>query len=453
MKKALSLTLSILLILSLTACSTDSDYHYGKLQLELGNYQKAYGYLKESSDPRAEELLASLVYVPLTYTYKNDYTDTATEYTYDEDGNLIKVWKVNDYESNYNEEFYTYTYVDGICREYNYVQISKGAVQNDRIVTYDERGNQLYVRTVGSDTTDEVFYAYDANGNLLVQDERYIWNGDELNDIEGYELYDRQWYTYDEQGRPLTYVQDETYYRGSHVEEKYVYAEDGSYVVHATYSNDDEEQTNYDTQGRKIRERTKNKNSNRESLYEYTYDAAGNLVHEFHRYAFEDEEGVEQAITTTTSCSYNENGQLLSLKTTDKNGETTRKEEYTYDEAGHKIKEEISYDGLSWIFRTYTYDEEGKLLTEHHNGETIDTTTYSYNDDGTLKMTEKVGGSGTFVSAYTYDEHGNRVASLHQSMFASGYKRQVDATATWRLCYYPDGVPEEVAERIEHLTW
>ena len=453
MKKALSLTLSILLILSLTACSTDSDYHYGKLQLELGNYQKAYGYLKESADPRAEELLASLVYVPLTYTYKNDYTDTATEYTYDEDGNLVKVWQSNDVGSNYYETIHTNVYVDGICREKRYVEISKGAVQIDKIVTCDDRGNKLYSRSESDDTTDEVFYAYDANGNLVVQDERYIWNGDELNDIEGYELYDRQWYTYDEQGRPLTYVQDETYYRGSHVEEKYVYAEDGSYVVHATYSNDDEEQTNYDTQGRKIRQHTKNKNSNRESLYEYTYDTAGNLVHEFHRYAFEDEEGVEQAITTTTSCSYNENGQLLSLKTTDKNGETTRKEEYTYDEAGHKIKEEISYDGLSWNFRTYTYDEEGKLLTEHHNGETIDTTTYSYNDDGTLKMTEQVGDSGTFVSAYTYDEHGNRVASLHQSMFASGYKRQVDATATWRLCYYPDGVPEEVAERIEHLTW
>jgi len=453
MKKALSLTLSILLILSLTACSTDSDYHYGKLQLELGNYQKAYGYLKESSDPRAEELLASLVYVPLTYTYKSDYTDTATEYTYDEDGNLVKVWQSNDVGSNYYETIHTNVYVDGICREKRYVEISKGAVQIDKIVTCDDRGNKLYSRSESDDTTDEIFYAYDANGNLLVQDERYIWNGDELNDIEGYELYDRQWYTYDEQGRPLTYVQDETYYRGSHVEEKYVYAEDGSYVVHATYSNDDEEQTNYDTQGRKIREHTKNKNSNRESLYEYTYDAAGNLVHEFHRYVFVDEEGVEQAITTTTSCSYNENGQLLSLKTTDKNGETTQKEEYTYDEAGRKIKEEISYDGLSWNFCTYTYDEEGKLLTEHHTGETIDTTTYSYNDDGTLKMTEKVGGSGTFVSAYTYDEHGNRVASLHQSMFASGYKRQVDATATWRLCYYPDGVPEEVAERIEHLTW
>ena len=60
--------LALATALTLTACSTDSDYHYGKLQLELGNYQKAYGYLKESSDPRAEELLASLVYVPLTWS-------------------------------------------------------------------------------------------------------------------------------------------------------------------------------------------------------------------------------------------------------------------------------------------------------------------------------------------------------------------------------------------------
>ena len=117
-KKALSITLVILLLLSLTACGQkaekpadtappeDANYVAAMAKLEEGNLTEAYDLFKASADPKAAEMLEKFVFVPTTVTCKDSKgADYTTTYTYDERGNLLEGKSLGSYSWNNDRAF------------------------------------------------------------------------------------------------------------------------------------------------------------------------------------------------------------------------------------------------------------------------------------------------------------------------------------------------------------
>lgn len=160
MKRIGCLLCVVWLLLSVSACAqTDDAYRQGMEQLESGNYAKAYGYFKESADPRAAEELERLVFVPTeeiaTASFNDE--DNRRQYTYDERGNLIREDSVFEGE----ERFIEYTYNDK-----NWLLTVK---DNNSTATYayDEAGNRLtYVREHTEAGVYREEYLYDEQGRL-----------------------------------------------------------------------------------------------------------------------------------------------------------------------------------------------------------------------------------------------------------------------------------------------
>ena len=123
---------------------------------------------------------------------------------------------------------------------------------------------------------------------------------------------------------------------------------------------------------------------------------------------------------------YDENGHLTEEQTLE-DGQVCSRVQYTYNQSGQLVSEKSSLqDGSSYEI-TYTYNEFGKVLTKTENGE--DTTySYTYDDQGHLLSASSVSASSGEY-AYTYDASGNlasqkrlgdKVEELHRTYDESG---------------------------------
>lgn len=439
MRKWLSALMCAVLLLSLSACSIgDVAYYRGMWHLRQGDYTAAYEWLRTATTPAAAEQLDRFAFVPLTHTLISPYSNRTTTYTYDEAGYPATVETVQG-KTTY---LHTYVYVNGVQREHRTTEVYGNGNTAFSRHTYTEQGEPLYRAYYESDVLQsEEQYVYDGQGNLLKRTESSAAIG------EGY--YNCEEYTYDRQGRTLTAstVYKDTYEQ-SERKSTYVYAEDGSYVKHTHSDNGDgkwRSQSNFDAEGRLVRSYETlmgEVGDDKTRLFECRYDAAGNEVYRYSKWY----DTVE-----TTTAEYNKRNQLVYRKTLDEDGNIREIVKCTYNDAGDILTRAYTNTGFSWYKDSYTYDAEGKLLTERHTGADMSytrTATYTYNEDGTLKMSEEQDSYGAIYNAYGYDEWGNRVQSLSQ------YDRQeTKAFATWELHYYPDGVPEDVEDVINDLVW
>ena len=442
MKRWLTVTVCVVLLLSLTACSLgdsigDVDFYRGMHRLKQGHYQEAYAYLQSSSSPLAAQELEKFLFVPLTHTVIDDGQRMETAYTYDENGLPRTV--TTDHDDTLGG--------GTICvQEYGYVGLQKRSYRmynhhnygtEETVQTYDEWGNLTYdyYRSAHGEVS-ETFSTYDHRGNPL-SEYSDAWNGESVY---------RMTSTYDDEGRLLTYSHNRN---DIFTAEGYrVYNADGSFVEHERYTepeNEGRRQTHYDTEGRVVRATTTPAGINTADyphgflVTEHQYDAAGNEVYRYQMI------GNDLQITTME---YNERNQLVCLRTVDEKGGVRETEKYTYDEEGRMLSSAISDGGWAWWEVDYTYDEAGHLLTEERSGDVSTAITHTYNEDGTCKMTEIKTSSGTRLLTYGYDAWGNRMQALTQEGRAESHY-----TATWELHYYPDGIPEEITLWIKNLDW
>lgn len=429
MRKWLSVVLCAVMLVSLSSCGMDWTYCRGMNYISKGDYAAAYETLQAATHPNAAKELEKFIYVPTTHTYTSLSRDVTTKFTYNEMGYPIRIETIMDDAT----QVQTYVYDGTVKKEYRDTYTYVGGTLTE-----------VYIYTEWGDVVDYAYYSderlmaehhaeYDEKNRLV----KYTEQGDGYNNWEEY--------TYDAKGRKLTW---EGSHQGIDFVAVFSYAEDGTYVENREDDYGDEKwrtQISYDKKGQIVRSHSVlvgSADTDDTRLDEYTYDKAGNEIYHYSKWG--------TTVETTTS-EYNDRNDLVSAKTLDQNGEIVKWVRCTYDEDGRTLTYERTSDGISWRKDTYIYDEEGNLLSEYYyNPETdsIRDVTYTYNEDGTLKMSEQRGSNGSVLTAYGYDELGNRVQSLTQQGL-----EQAGATATYQWFYYPHGVPQVLAAAIDQLQW
>lgn len=447
MKKWLSVWVSVLLLLSLTACGgglacdplplpEDADYHYGMEQLELGNLAKAYGYFQSSADPKAAEMLEKFVFVPTTVTRKNSNgRDLVHTFTYNEQGNLLSAVDKGDYSwTMETDSAVTYTY-DAMGNLLSQESRYQDEVYRT-VYTYDAKGNELtyaYYNVYG-DLQNSYTNTYDERGRLA-KAEHY----DHLDAAENY----TEVFTYDEQDRVLTCTI--TYADREPTVYTYVYAEDGSY--HKSYNGPVYAYTYwYDKEGRTVKHEVVVTETDEVKEYSETrYDEMGHQVYHCEEYY-----GSGYVKTTT----YNEQGLELTSQTLH-DGELYSMTATTYDEKGNELTYEYFYGNTTWGRNTYTYDEQNRLLTKKAMSNTgWHQYTYTYDEAGYCIKVEQDGADEDYVCESTRDAYGNILTYTYTKENSDGGLYVEENTAQWVLQYYPDGTPEELEQAlISAETW
>jgi YD repeat-containing protein len=214
---------AVLLLLSMAACGQkqeDTAYPQGLVELNSGNYAKAYTYFLESDDPRAAEELTRLVFVPLRQTSASSFkpeqnvlaysydargnllredsvfegTETVTEYTYNEQNWLMKV-KSNDSTT-------TYTYDEAGKRlTYVHEHITAGVYREE--YEYDGQGNLVKTHVTMADGTKQTVFPQEEPDVEGVSGECVYDNAGRLLS-ETYENGEKFEFTYDEYGNKIT---------------------------------------------------------------------------------------------------------------------------------------------------------------------------------------------------------------------------------------------------------
>lgn len=267
---------------------------------------------------------------------------------------------------------------------------------SDTTYTYDAQGRLIEESGTNSLTGDYVYkYQYDENGTLV-----YESFDTEAKVKEGAEHYV---YTYDSQGRLLT-SRTESYYNGMTFEE-YTYDAEGNISTYLT--GDDQYQVfykyTYDAEGKMLVEDL----DNGRKVYNYEYNDAGQLVHEYE--------------APLTELSY----QCF----------------YTYDAKGNLLSERFGDDYYGYSTTTYTYDEHDNLLTVSYDDELAASYTYEYDAAGNIIYEKETYGWDYWE--YKYDSKGNLLESF-EYIHDGGTTREIYE-------YNADG--NVVKNRLESITY
>jgi YD repeat-containing protein len=246
--------------------------------------------------------------------------------------------------------------------------------------TYDEKGNLLTDSYAAADgnTTYSNTYTYDETGKMLTRDS-----------VDSHSTTDHTEYTYDPAGRLVTemFTNSENY----SAKVDYIYREDGNIVEKIAVYDKTQEITayTYDENGRLLKEEhtvRAGEKVQQSAVMEYTYDGAGNKL----------------------------------TQTETRMGELSRKEEWTYNEAGKVLTyKEFDGQGNPGEGMKYIYDNQGRLEEEtFYKGETAeDAAVYVYDEAG--RVIKRASGipyekfiTVNKIILYTYDEFGNLLTEV-----------------------------------------
>lgn len=421
MRKILSVLL-VCALLCLCACGKapqkedgiTGNYKAAVAAIDSGDYQTAYDLLKNETDEQSKELLSHLVFVPTktTSVIVSDGVEMhfSTELTYDEKGLPLKL-----------------------------VYTDKGN-KTENVYTYDENGRMLKLVSTSEGTTDITDYTYDEAGRLIrtcrVTDHVFEHRTDHSEIINTY--------TYDEKGnlteetRTANYLFTTPTETTTHEEATtvtYRYNDAGKETLKRTTFKDGgwhENESEYRADGTLYK--TYERSASLDEVYMDEYDEKERLWKSWILPADEDP-------YVTLEYTYNEAGQMAKLTrmdgasyyTYDANGNLTEESDgsnrtvYAYDANGNRLTETYLnlLDQVQWE-RKYTYDENGWLVSQ----------VYTSAERGTTQTT-----------TYTYDAYGNKTTQLYT---ANGYTQ--DLSVAWTLFYYPDEIPEVVADRLYNLS-
>ena len=220
-------------------------------------------------------------------------------------------------------------------------------------------------------------------------------------------------------------------------------------VITPTRGGSDTEEYEYDSKGNvtKITYTTNTSTTSSTSYAEYTYDARGNVT--------------KEVITSSTGFkiitenTYDTKGRLTKEVITDQQIEQERTAEYSYNADGKIAEERHSTvtapgpyhpgGGVNYKI-TYSYDENGNLTKRSniYDTSTIDTL-YTYNKINQPTKVEVVYSYGTTNTyEFEYDNYG-AISKMNTTL-------DFDVEITWKLAYYKNGVPENIAELIDTVS-
>ena len=363
-----------------------------------------------------------------TYT---DYQGTEFIYTYYPDGSLDTVSHIDQHgKSHQTKHTYYYltgdlehieTFVEGESHgrmSYTYSldgQITSTTYPDGRMVKYEyDQARGLLTKL--TDATNQVtLYHYDAYGRLIHQEIEgtshslsityYTKEQDAFNTGKVYSLstsngVERRYYYNGYQETERTEVKD------MHAEESknllletvYAYQELTRNITGITYRSTafpENEQLNYKAEyaynslSQLVEEQALNSTEEVISTKRYTYDPAGNIVKE--------KTEIEGQLETKTY-TYDEDNKLLSI------ADASGKQELTYDVSGNLVQ-----DGKGGVF---SYNARNKM-THYHNTETGLEAVYAYYPDGT-RASKRVGQNETVHFYYDNATYPNVINEIQQ---------------------------------------
>ena len=262
--------------------------------------------------------------------------------------------------------------------------------------TYDEKGNLLTDNYVAADgnTTYSNTYTYDETGKMLTRDS-----------IDSHSATDHTEYTYDPAGRLVTelFTNSENY----SAKVDYIYREDGKIAEKIAVYDKTQEITayTYDENGRLLKEehtvRTGEK-VQQNTVMEYTYDASGNKLTQTETRMGE--------LSRKEEWTYNEAGKVLTYKEFDGQGNPGEEMKYIYDNQGRLEEETLYLGGTAEDSAVYVYDEAGRVIKRasgvpYEKFITVNKIIlYTYDEFGNLltEVTTKKDGTELSRREYTY---------------------------------------------------
>ncbi|MBQ3202166.1 MAG: hypothetical protein IJB36_00815 [Clostridia bacterium] len=334
------------------------------------------------------------------------------------------------------------------------VEIHQGD-QHD-LYSYDEKGHLIKIESVydGEHSTHE--YPHDEHGNLIDEDiiREYDANGNVVRFVSTKVFPYESVFTYNDKQQ---LVREEYTYEGSEpVVCTYTYNENGQLLAFRT-SNGNYRIYTYDEDGRLIGQEYDNPEPRKATFF---YDEEGRYLG--YRSASLSGDSVRE--TTYTYYTYDGKDYVLTYK--DANEDSYIDETiYTY-EKDRLISEKRIRNGETISETVYTYNEDGRLLNKNvsHNGEMYSESAYTYQDGKLVSITETRNNGNVTEYTYTYNENGDIATISAGDITYNGYGvctsfiiEEADIRRTYRVMYYPDGLPECLPEAhsytLNNLVW
>ena len=317
---------------------------------------------------------------------------TRREYKYDSEGRM-------------SEQTVRDSQTDEILYYYDYYENGKVAQKMDNVkgtttvYNYDSRTGLKTNATVISDTTRRE-YKYDSEGRMSEQTVRdsktdeilyhYVYNNGNLTKKTDNEKGTVTTYKYDKAGTKT----GATVKSGNNVLYNYVYNKDGKVTQKTDNTNGTITNYEYNEKGLKTAAKVKDLNTCAETSYKYKYDNQDNLI-----------ERKNERTGDVTNYNYDSSGKLTG-KTVTNNGETFYA--YTYNDEG-QVDEKTDY--TKGTLTTYTYDSNGakteaKVYDNRYglkNPKVSSALLYEYKYDNG-KVVERTDVKNVTVTEYTYNE-------------------------------------------------
>lgn len=343
-------------------------------------------------------------------TQSTDNAGNVTTYTYDTDGNRLTSTDAKGRTIRYAYDdlgnMTRTTYPDGTTESFAYDANGNTTTATDRnglvcTMEYDPL-DRLTQKTYADGTS--VSYAYDKAGNLIKETTsagavtEYTYNNRNLNTAIKDTYGAVTTFAYDSLAR-LVKTTDNA---GNEI--KYTYDNNGN-ITRTTYADNTCVESAYDARNRVISQTDAEGNTTA-----YEYDGADRLTR------------VTDAYGSSYTYAYDGNGNFVSV--TDPAGNVTS---YAYDAVGHVSRVtnalgktmEYTYDStgnttsikdFAGNVTEYTYDNMNRITEKKVSGEKkadgenktdIEKTTYTYDKDNLVKVSDKTG-----ETTYTYDKYG-----------------------------------------------
>lgn len=359
--------------------------------------------------------------------YDDGTTENYTQYYYDSRGNKVRMYTglsspliitgldtVSGADTDYSVTKYEYDkfnnltkLTDPLGQEQTYVydnnnNLTQKTDRNGNTIHYNNDDlNRLtlqYVEYADSTTGETVSFTYTKTGQTKTETNDVItktYNYDETGKLINETTTDgaEKTYTYDTSGNRKSFVlkvdsitKENTSYEYDKLERLQTVKENGSTI--ATYT--------YDTNGNRDSLSYTNGNNT-----DYTYNLANRIKTLINK---QGSTTLEQYIYEyTLDGNQVKETESISNKTTD----------YVYDDLGRLTNETNKTSGSTTASLTYTFDD-------YNNRATLttlnDTTSYTYDKNNRLLTEEKVTGSITKTTRYTYDYNGNQLLTVSETL-------------------------------------
>lgn len=434
-RKSIALLLALTLLLCGTACGkqteekpTDSnaddnppasvvtpDYTIEDYlaAIDRGDFETALTWLAQYADTdiltdeRIVDFLDKIAILPVETYIDGEHI----LYSYDEKGHLTK--KEVSYTTDGEERRRTYEYPHDAYGN---------LIDEDIVREYDENGNVVRVVDTKDYLPYESVFAYNDKQQLVREELTY----------EGFEpiVYT---YTYHANGR----IASKTSASSSET-----YNENGQLLTDCNSYSD--LICTYNESGRLLSQEYKVKDEDSPSHRKatFTYDEKDRLLN-YRSESLSDSTVSETAYTYYT---YNGTDYVLTSKYTNENGEVSETI-YTYDKDRLTSEKNETLGSET----AYTYNEDDRLLNKkiYRNGEMSSEAAYTYQDGKLISITRTRNNGNVTEYTYTYNESGD-IATISEGpltyngygVFTSLINEEYDIRCTYRVMYYPDGVPE-----------